>query len=1129
MKQSRLFFAVLWLIILAVLPNAALSETITEYFSETNNQTETELEKVSLQLQWKHHFEFAGFYAALEKGYYREAGLDVEIREYEKGIDTIGSVLSGEASFGTNYSTVILARMEGKPIVLMANYFKRSPLAIVTKPDIYFPGDLKGKRVMGEKQTFDTANFAMMFRQFEMSSDDFTMVPHTFNTDKFINNEVDAMTIFLTAETYYLREAKVPYNVIDPNNYGVPLYDVNLFTSESFAKTKPLVVKSFTDASTRGWEYALAHPEEIVDLIIHKYNTVDASKAALLYEAEQTQRMVQPDLYPIGSIDPNRIRRIEEQFISEGVAANFVDPEDFVFGLKRKSSINLTQEEKAYIKANPVIRVANEMDWPPFDYVEIGEPSGYSIEHIRLLADKVGLRIEFVNGYSWAELVELFKQKKIDAMPVFYFNEERDAYTLYTSSYAKSSLNLYSTVENKTLNSIADLKGKRIGIEKGDGQVPYVKSEFPDTELIEFESIRKMMLALTTNKLDGIIQNPFLFHYYVNEHQLFNLRLVDFLRLNKEKVNPSLHIGVRKDLPVLHQILQKTMMSLRDEEKISLNKRWLGSSAFSDQRGTKSLAKIAGIELSQSEQEYLSRLDEITYCVDPDWMPFERLNEQGQHGGMTADLMKELERRLGISLRLVRTDSWSESLLSARAGQCKLISAAAATAPRMEYLDFSNPHGEYPLVVAVRGEELFVENLDAIQDKTLGVVAGYAHTDLIREKYPNFNIVEVKNVVDGLKKVKDEKLYGFVDTIPSIGYSLRRQGIEHLKIGGKLEIPLKLAFGIHKGEPPELISILNKFLDSFSEEEKQLLAEKWFSIKIEKVFDYTRLWLIVSVILAIVLFLFWNNNKLKRMVDNKTHELTDLNASLEDRVVERTDELLQAKKTLEKKEKQQRDGIASASHELRTPLATMMAKVSAMQDGIRPLDQEQMSSLARSVDHLSSLVKDLYVLSLADIDALMDSKEYVELNGVVADSITAKQVQLVDHQLRLETRIDSDVIVFGDAHRLRQIIDNLLENCARYTTSGGTVFVTVTKSGSHAELIVSDTGPDVDDEALSMLFDRFYRVDKSRSRQKGGAGLGLSLVKAFAESHGGQVKAFHASQGGLGISVKIPLAENTDN
>ena len=197
---------------------------------------------------------------------------------YESDKDLVESVLSGEATFGTLYSTAIKARMEGKPIVLMASYFQRSPLALVTKPDIYFPRDLIGKRVMGFKNQFESTNFKLMFNQAGMTSDDFTVVPHTFNINQFIDGEVDAVAIFLTNEVYNLRQKKVPFNIIDPNNYGVPLYDVVLYTSESFTLKNPATVQSFIEASNRGWQYALDHQEEIVDLILSKYNSQDKTK-----------------------------------------------------------------------------------------------------------------------------------------------------------------------------------------------------------------------------------------------------------------------------------------------------------------------------------------------------------------------------------------------------------------------------------------------------------------------------------------------------------------------------------------------------------------------------------------------------------------------------------------------------------------------------------------------------------------------------------------------------------------------------------------------------------------------------------------------------------------------------------
>ena len=226
---------------------------------------------------------------------------------------------------------------------------------------------------------------------------------------------------------------------------------------------------------------------------------------------------------------------------------------------------------------------------------------------------------------------------------------------------------------------------------------------------------------------------------------------------------------------------------------------------------------------------------------------------------------------------------------------------------------------------------------------------------------------------------------------------------------------------------------------------------------------------------------------------------------------------------LEQKEAQRSDSMASASHELRTPLATLMAQIEAMRDGIRPLEHSQLASISLSTDHLSKLVDDLYLLTLADASALAANKGPERWDNILNEAVSATSVKLSDRNLSLKTSIETPVWVNGDAKCLRQIIDNLLENCYRYTQSDGEITVTLKRGPTIAELTVTDTGPGVSDEALSRLFDRFYRVERSRSRQMGGTGLGLSLVKALAEAHGGETQAFHAPEGGLGITVKIPL------
>ncbi|MCP4376958.1 MAG: transporter substrate-binding domain-containing protein, partial [bacterium] len=261
--------------------------------------------------------------------------------------------------------------------------------------------------------------------------------------------------------------------------------------------------------------------------------------------------------------------------------------------------------------------------------------------------------------------------------------------------------------------------------------------------------------------------------------------------------------------------------------------------------------------------------DGIRYCVDPDWMPFERINEAGQHEGMVADLIATVGKQLDIPLHMVPTASWTDTLAAIRAGRCQVLAAAAPTASRREYLDFTAPHSQYSLVVAVRNEALFVEDLAAIRDRTLGVVAGYAQIDLIRERYPELEIREMANVKEGLTRVANEELFGFVDTAPSIQYTMRRHRIENLKIGGKLEIDLNLAFAVRKGEPPELLAVIDKALEDITKEEKLLLEDKWFSIKIEKVSDYSLLWkVLVFVTLIFAFFFIWNRKltKLNRII-----------------------------------------------------------------------------------------------------------------------------------------------------------------------------------------------------------------------------------------------------------------------
>lgn len=214
--------------------------------------------------------------------------------------------------------------------------------------------------------------------------------------------------------------------------------------------------------------------------------------------------------------------------------------------------------------------------------------------------------------------------------------------------------------------------------------------------------------------------------------------------------------------------------------------------------------------------------------------------------------------------------------------------------------------------------------------------------------------------------------------------------------------------------------------------------------------------------------------------------------------------------------------MADIAHELRTPVAIMKGEIEAMADGVRKVDGAALSSLHEEVDHLALMVDDLQTLALSDAGALDIRKEPVDVSSLVDQAAEAFKPRFDARGIRLEVETADDLELPCDAQRVRQLLHNLLENSVRYTVSGGTVRLALAWENG-VKLVVEDSGPGVSDEQIERLFDRFYRVEGSRSRATGGSGLGLSICRNIVEAHGGDIAADHGSMRGLRIRVTIPV------
>lgn len=220
--------------------------------------------------------------------------------------------------------------------------------------------------------------------------------------------------------------------------------------------------------------------------------------------------------------------------------------------------------------------------------------------------------------------------------------------------------------------------------------------------------------------------------------------------------------------------------------------------------------------------------------------------------------------------------------------------------------------------------------------------------------------------------------------------------------------------------------------------------------------------------------------------------------------------------SLKKNETLRKQWVADISHEMRTPLSVLKAQIEAMEDGIRSASPENIQLLKRNVNSLSSIIDDLYELSLADIGALTLYKEVIDFNQVVQEVADEFEQKFSTKGIALSLSCrPQKAYLNADKKRLKQALVNLLENSYRYTNDNGQVIIAVTSSDQSICLTIDDSEPGVPEDMLEKIYDRLFRIEASRNRETGGAGLGLCICKEITQAHNGDIRANHSPLGGL--------------
>ena len=1055
-------------------------------------------QKVSVQLEWKHQFEYAGFYAAIEHGYYKDIGLHVELKEFHDGLNLSDNVIKGKSEFGISSSSLILDKLNNKHVVLLASYFKQNALVLATNAKISKLSDLKGKKIMALPYELDHTSLGVMLNENGLRKGTYKLVKHDYKIDKLINNEVDAMSIFITNQTYELDKKAFHYNIFNPSDFGIYSYDVELFTSEKFLEENPKLVKSFIEATNKGWEYAFSHKEELVDIIYNKYSK-EKSKDALLYEAKSMEKLFKLNIFKIGAIIPElvelntiiykKLNLVDKNIDIKKLLSNYIINLKEVSSFKKNKSLLYNKEEKAYIDKNIIVKISNDMKWAPFNYNDFGKANGLAIEYITMILDKAGIKYSFAYGYSWKELLNLFKNEKIDIIPDFYKNKEREKYTLFSSPYYSGELAIYSTSKN--------LKNKKIGIETSDGSIALITKQFKNSKIVEVDTISMILKKLEENKLDALVCNPLVFNYYANDEQKSKFRIVKYVNLSaKDQREISLHVGVTKNSPTLYSIIQKTIDSLDESEIQKLKNKWI----LRD--------KNNNFNFTKEEISYLDKKENITMCIDPSWMPYEKF-ENGKYVGMTADYFKIFEKKLHIPIKLIPTKTWSQSIEFAKTRKCDILSLAMKTPSRSEYMNFTSPYLRIPLVFATKNDVPFISDIQSIGNKQIGIPKGYAFIEILKERYKNLNILEVKSTKNGLEMVRKGEIFGYIGTLASVGYLFQTNFTGELKIAGKFDDNWELGVAV-RNDDQVLLNIFDKLVKDIDEETSRRMLNKWVSIKYEKGTDYSLVYKIIFIALIILLIIsFWN-----RKLNNVNKELK------------------LAKKKAEEATKTKANFLANMSHEIRTPMNSIVSMSYLIRESkLDTMQNKYIQSIQNASNNLLQLLNDILDYSKIEASRLNLNNVDFSLLELLNNVSNIAQVKANEKELNFSISYDKSMNtnLIGDEQRLSQILTNILSNAIKFTKHGKVELVVTQKDNNIFRFDIHDTGIGMEEKQIENIFDSFTQADSGTTRRYGGTGLGLSISKELIILMNGKIWVKSKIDEGSTFSFEIVLQENKDH
>lgn len=525
----------------------------------------------------------------------------------------------------------------------------------------------------------------------------------------------------------------------------------------------------------------------------------------------------------------------------------------------QRPKIEFAPEETEWLKAHPRIVVGFDSSWAPFEFEDAkGRQQGISFEILKLIKNYTGLEFISITG-NWDDTVDKFKNGEIDLLSAVLYNKNREAYGLYTSPYYIVDNFIFVKSSNKDIRNFEDLYGKTVALPKGYTITMTIKQEYPQIKIFETKNILDSLLAVINGQADATIESQAIVNYIMQKNSIGGVKGIVQTKLESSE----LCMLINKDLPILKAILQKALDVILQKDIIAIKQKFFISSATEDKKY---------IKLSDAEESWLRKHAVVRFTGDPNWLPYEAFNKDGEYIGIVADYLKLIEKRLNIKFKKIPSKSWDDAVEMAKTGKVDVLSETTGSDLKT-HLIFTQGYQKNPIVIIMDKDHPYVENLNNLKNKKVAVIKDYGYVSKIFKKYPSINFMEVETIQEGLEQVSTGKIDALLCTMALGSYHIAEMNLNNIKAVGKTDISTELGLGVRK-ELAALVPILNKAINSITKKESQNIKDSWIKSKYVEKTDYTLLWQISGVLLFILIItLFWTHKVHRIKNEIKRHDI----------------------------------------------------------------------------------------------------------------------------------------------------------------------------------------------------------------------------------------------------------------